>query len=524
MHVAHWLGSKKSIRILFFLLLIIGILVRMIYLGSLPAGVDQDEAMAAYLAYTTYTEGVDITGYHNPVYFEAWGNGMNALEIYLMIPLFQLFGMSDLTLRLPQAIIACATLPVFYLILKRIFDEKTAMIGLFLLVINPWHIMMSRWALESNLAPAFLFFGLYAFILALEKHPAYYLLSALMYGLSLYTYAILWLVVPIILLLQILYVLLMKRARITWYTAGFVVLLGLIALPLLVLNVVNHYWIPEIKTAWFSIPKLGSWRSGDIKFGNLLGFRTTSNLWNMLVKQSDTGIRSSFPSYGLYYMFSLPIILLGIVETVQDWITSVREKRFELKTFALIQLLAALIVCLLISGINVNRANCLHLPLILFCAVGLSKLTTLSWKAIPRTILALYCISFLAFTGYYFGHGQYELSSFYRPGTKEAIYWAQENTDEPIVCRMHARYSKVLYYNRMSLEDYHNTVVYESPYYPDPTAFGQFVFEFVHTEEISAPVYITEDDEAKRYEDAGYIIEPFDRMVVAYLPGHVDAD
>jgi 4-amino-4-deoxy-L-arabinose transferase-like glycosyltransferase len=210
---SRWYQRKGFKRILFIALLIIGILVRMIHLGSLPSGVDQDEAMAAYEAYTTATDGIDITGYHNPVYFEAWGNGMNALEIYLMIPFIQLLGLTDLAIRLPQAIIACAVLPVFYLLLKRLFDEKTAWIGLFLLVINPWHIMMSRWALESNLAPAFLLFGFYFFILALEKHPAYYLLSSLMYGLSLYTYAVIWIAVPMILFLQILYALFTKRAR-----------------------------------------------------------------------------------------------------------------------------------------------------------------------------------------------------------------------------------------------------------------------------------------------------------------------
>ena len=50
MGVAHWLESKRTKRILFCILLIIGILVRTLYLGSLPAGTDQDEAMAGYRA------------------------------------------------------------------------------------------------------------------------------------------------------------------------------------------------------------------------------------------------------------------------------------------------------------------------------------------------------------------------------------------------------------------------------------------------------------------------------------------
>jgi hypothetical protein len=58
--------------IFFVLILLIGILVRVVGLGALPAGVDQDEAMSAYQAYTLLTEGYDLHGYHNSVYFEAW--------------------------------------------------------------------------------------------------------------------------------------------------------------------------------------------------------------------------------------------------------------------------------------------------------------------------------------------------------------------------------------------------------------------------------------------------------------------
>ena len=524
MGVTHWSKSKAAKRVLFFLLLVIGILVRFIHLGSIPGGVDQDEAMSAYQAYTLYTEGIDLNGYHNPVYFEAWGHGMNALESYLMIPCIAVFGCNDFSIRLPQTILACLSLPVFYLLLKRIFDDKTAWIGYFLLVINPWHIMMSRWALESNLAPAFLLFGLYFFILALEKHPWYYLLSALMYGLSLYTYAILWLVVPIILLLQIIYVLAMKRARINWYTAGFVVLLGLIALPLLLLNVVNHYWIPEIRTSLFSIPELAAWRSGDLRFSNLFHLTTFSNLFSLLTTQTDGWIRSAFPQFGLYYLFSLPLILLGIVQSVRDCFVRMRAKEFSLEVFALIQLFAAILVCLLLNEINANRINCLHIPMILFCAVGVRSLFELRGKTISRTVVVLYCVSFLAFTGYYFGEGQTALSDFYRPGTKEAIAFAQKLTDETIYCRMHGRYSKVLYYTQMPLDEYFSTIVYVNPPYPEPSAFGQFIFESPHTARTGDAIYIIEDNELKTYTDAGYTIEPFERMAVAYLPDQVTGD
>ncbi|MEN6563525.1 MAG: glycosyltransferase family 39 protein, partial [Christensenella sp.] len=268
-------------------LILLGILVRLLYLGTMPDGINQDEAMAAYESYSLLKTGVDISGYHNPVYLEAWGDGMNALETYLMMPAISVFGLEIFAIRLPQALIGCLCLPVFYLLLKRLSDEKTALIGLLLLAMNPWHIMMCRWALESNLAPAFLLFGLYFFVLGLQKHPAYYLLSALCYGLSLYTYAILWLIVPIVVGCQILYALFSKNARITGWTIGIVLLLFLFALPLILLMLINQGSLPEIKASWLSIPGMFGWRSGDLVLRNLIRPGSYLQLLKLFLRQTD---------------------------------------------------------------------------------------------------------------------------------------------------------------------------------------------------------------------------------------------
>ncbi len=43
-----------------------------------------------------------------------------------MMPFIAILGLTDLAIRLPQAIFGILTLPAFYLLLKRAFDEKTA--------------------------------------------------------------------------------------------------------------------------------------------------------------------------------------------------------------------------------------------------------------------------------------------------------------------------------------------------------------------------------------------------------------
>jgi len=511
--------AKRWHTLLILALILIGVVVRLLNLGSMPDGVNQDEAMAAYESYSLIKTGVDMSGYQYPVYLEAWGDGMNALETYLMIPMIRLFGLELFAIRLPQAILGCLCLPVFYLLLRRLFDEKTALIGLFLLTINPWHIMMSRWALESNMAPAFLLFGLFGFVLGLQKHPAYYLLSALCYGLCLYTYAVMWLVVPIVVGCQILYALLSKKARISGWTIGFVMLLFLFALPLILLILVNQGFLTEINTPWLSIPKMFGWRSGEILLRNLIDPNSYRQLSGLLFWQTDGTVYGSFSGFGLYYLFSAPIILYGIFTGVQNCVRAFRARRFVPEFFMLLWLFAAVLLCLLLTEININRINALHLPCIYYCVVGLRRIVNLPRKVIGGGLITLYCASFLAFSVHYFGSGQNVLAEEFQPEIHSALSYAESLTDETIVWRNSARYTKILFYTKLDPAVYQATVKYENPDDPTPYAFSRFVIESPEEAELGARLYLINSADAARYLDAGYVIQTFQNCSVAWLPG-----
>ena len=167
-------------------ILLVGFAVRLAALGELPCGLNQDEAYAAYNAWSLLHYGVDSAGYRNPVYLVAWGSGMNALETYLMMPFIALFGTDTFVLRLPQALVACLSLVCVYSLGRRTLGRGFALCALAVLATSPWHVMMSRWALESNLAPGFLLFGLYFFVRGMSS-PRWLYASAAAYGLSLYT-------------------------------------------------------------------------------------------------------------------------------------------------------------------------------------------------------------------------------------------------------------------------------------------------------------------------------------------------
>ena len=188
--------EQHKYTILFCLILVFGSILRLMQLGKVPGGYQMDEAYGAFNAYSLFHSGIDSTGHSYPVYFESWGGGQNALNSYLMLPFMVFTGgkITPLVVRLPQAIVAILSLVAVYFLMKEMVDEAAGLWAMLLLSVCPWHIMMSRWGLESNLAPGFLLFGLTFFVYGLKK-PRLLILSALSYGLSLYCYATIWPVV-----------------------------------------------------------------------------------------------------------------------------------------------------------------------------------------------------------------------------------------------------------------------------------------------------------------------------------------
>ena len=146
--------SNKGYWVAFGLLLAVGAFVRGYRFLELPMGQNQDGSMAAVEALCLADNGTDQYGTSWPTYFEAWGySQMSTLYSYLLIPFVRLFGLSKFTLRFPMLLMGLLTLPLMWDVARRIGGRGFALTALFLLALNPWHMVMSRWALEANMLP-----------------------------------------------------------------------------------------------------------------------------------------------------------------------------------------------------------------------------------------------------------------------------------------------------------------------------------------------------------------------------------
>lgn len=471
------------------ILMLIGVAVRALSFGQLPCGLNQDEAFAGYEAYSLANYGTDSAGYHNPCYFISWGSGMNVLESYLAIPFVKLFGLSVTTIRLPMLICSCISLFVFYLLLKEIFNQKVGILGLFILSISPWHIMLSRWGLESNLAPAFLLFGFYFFVKGV-KNNKYWMISALMYGTALYAYSITWVVVPVCILFMGLYIILSKQKISIKYTAISAGILFILALPLILFMLVNNGYIDEIRTSFFSVPKLVVMRESDIAFGNIMSSEIRENFFNLYWGENDNLIWNSTEEFGLFYKITSPFAIIGFIRLLVGAILQIKKKEFSYDMLIVISTLSTLISCFSLTNVNVNRINSIHIFTVILITVGIYaiyEIATLLSDANKTAKYTLYTIfvlilisstsSFHSFYNYYFNDYNEQIAPYFLDGVGEAVEYVNEHNYKKI-CVDSVQHPQILFYDKTPTPDYIKTVKYNNypSAYMNTKSFTKYTF------------------------------------------------
>lgn len=509
------IDEKKLHRILFWAILAIALFSRVYRLGSVPNGVNQDEALAGYEAFSLLNYGMCSHGYTFPVYLSAWDSGMNALESYLAIPFVVLFGLKVWVFRLPQMIVGVLSVWVVYLLIKRIISERAGLYAMLMLAVCPWHIILSRYGLESNLAPGFMLFGLYFFVCGIEN-TRWFMLSALMYGLSLYAYATVWIIVPFVIGTMGIYALLYKKIRIDRYCVLSVLIIGVFALPLLAFLAVNMGYIEEIRLPFMSVPKLSALRNGEVSL-NDIGVKL-KGLANIFIKQTDNQIRNSPTKYGLFYYITMPFALFGLVYSCVRFALNIKEKKFTLEGLFFVQSLVCLMLCFFVSP-NANRINVAIFNVVIYAALGVYYISELTNRKVLPCVTAVYLVLFIGFEHYYFTEYEKETREHFSYGLEQALNVAYENGDTVFV-EQNEYYSKVLFYMQTPLDVLHSTGKYI--FYPSckkyPLTFDKFVFYVDTYEDVdeNAAYLMPKDCDVGKLPEHGFTIEEYGEYIVAY--------
>ena len=438
-------------------LFILGFALRLAYLGSLPMGLNQDEASTGYEAWSLLNYGIDRCGNSWPVLLESWGSGQNVLYSILAMPFIAVFGLNVYSLRIVAGIFGCGALAVFWLMARRCGGKGFGITALFFLAVNPWHIMASRWALESNLLPFFLLTGVYFTSLARQKGWAL-LGAAISFALALYAYGTAYFFLPLYLVCAVIW--LRRRLMPGSFLVSLAVFM-LMAMPITVCQLINALGGNEVTVLGITITKLTQSRQSATSVLGGGGFSAAMDNFRSFLKllwhQSDGLVFNSLGKGGIYYIFGLPLAILGVLVALGD-----RKKRPE-EAPMLFALLASVVSAFFID-VNINRINMAWLPLVYFASLGLYIILCKVGKfaAVP---VAAVLLCFVIFVGNYVETLKTHPSELYYPGLGEAIEYCGEQGAESVFITNYVNqpYIFALFYSKTPTPEFIETVDYINP-------------------------------------------------------------
>ncbi|MEI8138549.1 MAG: hypothetical protein WCI03_01635 [bacterium] len=154
-------GRPHGFLIALILLTMLGAALRLYKLGNYPGGFGQDEAVDLYDAWSLLTTGAEHHGDRWPLNSRQFGDSPSTLPSYITMPFVALLGTTELAARLPCALLNVAAIPLFGLLLYRLFRSRAAgLFGALIFAVSPWNIYFSRWAVSPGFVTVFQVAGL----------------------------------------------------------------------------------------------------------------------------------------------------------------------------------------------------------------------------------------------------------------------------------------------------------------------------------------------------------------------------
>lgn len=312
--------------------LILAASLRLWNLTGNPPGLTWDEAALGYNAYSILQTARDEYGNLLPLQLKSFGDYKPALYAYSLIPSIVILGLNEWSVRIPSAIFGVLTVLILYLLVWELFkDWRLAILSSLMLAISPWHLQFSRAGFEANMALMLNILGAYLFILG-SKRSRWFVFSALVFGLSLFTYQASRMFVPLIVMsLTVLF-----KEKINFkqkQVIGAVLVIGFFVILLFWnlffqeqnnrLEAMNFFAYRRSEGLIQTIYKEDGLSVNSLKFQILHGewWSYTKGIAERyliyfspktLFIEGDYNHRSSVPDLGITYYFSLILIPLGI--------------------------------------------------------------------------------------------------------------------------------------------------------------------------------------------------------------------
>jgi len=290
----------------------LGFVYRVVFLDSVPRALWEDELFnmlsIGNLAYNLHS----VDGDFLPLFY---GNivgelrGQESLYLYLSIPSILVFGFTQFGLRFSSVWVGTLSIFVAFLFVKRFFNYRVALFAVLFLAVSPWHIQFSRAGFRVILVPLLVPFSFYLLKRGLDGEKKCIILSSLFFGLSLYTYTVVLVFLPLVLLsfLVIYRKSLLKFKRELLIS---VLILSLFCVPIIFNSLSNPHvsatsvFSPNCEVLYPDTP--------DNKFVAVISNYLTFFSPDFLFFNGDVNERHSVRGVGMMHVFELPFFLIGL--------------------------------------------------------------------------------------------------------------------------------------------------------------------------------------------------------------------
>ena len=399
---------KKS-TIIFWIIIIIGIGLRIYNFPSLLQEMNGDEIMTVVNAKSIAETGKDIEGISFPVYLHGWG-GQSVVLLYLMALSIKIFGYTLFSVRLPMLLVSLIALFVFYDLVKKVTkNQNIALIGLALVAFCPWQMLQSIWSLDCNMFPHFLLFAIdifYTGIIKCKKSILY--ISMVFFAISLYCYGVAIYFVPIFLLIMAIYLVKNREVTIKDILICLIIFLILIS-PLVTMFAKNVLKIEgNIEIGPITIPYYESLsRKQDMVFFSenplqQLG-KNINSTFKVIIAQTDGAEWNSSKLFGATYRITIVFAIIGIIKMISD----LKQNKRDIVPFMLITWISiSTLTSFIVNEANINRLNSIWYVILILAGIGIyygyEKIKYK--KAYAIGVGVLYIAIFIAYTIYFFGY------------------------------------------------------------------------------------------------------------------------
>ncbi len=398
-------------------------------LDKVPAGVHLDEIGYWYDAHNLAVYGTDRMGSRYPVLPASYGDGHNPMYCYMCMVMLKFFPFS---VKLMRAVMGISAIPMFFAsfgIIYQIYESRRwALLGPVFVTVMPYIFAANRWGLNANQMLYVCSVMLYFLIKAIKYDRLRdYILSGVFFGLSLLTYHLSYIMMPLFFVLIFVYLIIVGKFK--WKNAfGAFIPFALIGMPTFIEQLINLGLVEPFYFLGSDYPRLTSYRVGEIAPINLI-----KNMGNIraLIFGDPVYNYNSVREFGTVYWAMIPLLFAGFITALIALAKSLKKKEPDLLSPFILYALAVYLGFISVIGCNVYKGNAIYISFIVFIVAGLKFMADRKKEVCILASLALIALSFLLYSEFYFrritpAYGLQALFKSAEPGDmlkyEEAVY------------------------------------------------------------------------------------------------------